>query len=42
MFANLEVDIRFLRLGVYTHNAAAVTLFCIIAVPRAVRVEHLA
>jgi hypothetical protein len=33
---------RFLRLGVYTHDAAAVTPFCVIAVPRPVRVEHLA
>jgi hypothetical protein len=42
MFANLEVNIGFVRLGVHTHDAAAVTLFCVIAVPRPVRVEHLA
>jgi hypothetical protein len=41
MFANLEVNIRFLRLGIHTHDAAAITPFCVITVPRPVRVEHL-
>jgi hypothetical protein len=45
MFANHELDIRTLRLGVHTHDAAAVTAaapVCIVAVPVAVRDEHLA
>jgi hypothetical protein len=42
MFANLEVNVRFLRLRVHTHGAAAITPFCVIAVARPVRIEHLA
>lgn len=41
MFANFELNIRFLRLSVHTHDAVIVTLFCAIAVSRPVRVEHL-
>ena len=39
MLADLELEIGFLRIGVHTHNAAAVTMFC--AVPRPVCVKHL-
>jgi hypothetical protein len=45
MFANHELGIRTLRLGVNTHDAAAVTAaapVCIVAVPWPVRDEHLA
>jgi hypothetical protein len=42
MFANLEVNVACLRLGVHTHDAtaAAATLFYAIAVPRPVFVEY--
>jgi hypothetical protein len=42
IFSSLEVDTGFLRIGVHTHNADAITMFSVIAVPWPVYVKHLA